>query len=114
MRFAVILALAAFCATAVVTAAEPVKTQIVDTKDMKASKEFKILKVAYGTKDKQKDLTKEFSEAMKKGQKFTANNRFGDPARGLGKTLEVVYTINGQIKAASVKEGQTLDPKNLK
>ncbi len=114
MRFALMLALAAFCATAVVNAADPVKTQLVDTKDMKASKEFKILKVAYGTKAKQKDLTKQFVEAMKKGQTFKADNRFGDPARGEGKTLEVVYTVNGQIKVASVKERQTLDPKTLK
>ncbi len=114
MRFALMLALAAFCATAVVNAADPVKTQIVDTKDMKASKEFKVLKVAYGTKTQQKDLTKEFVEAMKKGQTFKADNRFGDPAHGKGKILEVVYTVNGQIKVASVKEHQTLDPKTLK
>ena len=108
MKFALMIALAAFCATAVVNAADPVKTQLVDTK------EFKILKVAYGTKAKQKDLTKQFVEAMKKGQTFAANNRFGDPARGEGKTLEVVYSVNGQIKVASVKERQTLDPKTLK
>lgn len=114
MKFAIV-AVAALCAVGVI-AAEPVKTKIVCTKDMKATKEFKVLKAAYGTKDKQKDVTKQVIAAMAKKQKNiqASNSLAGDPAVGIGKSLEIVYSVNGQIKAIAVNEGGVIDFSKLK
>lgn len=115
MKFTAIL-LAAFCAATIAVAAEPVKTQLVCTKDMKATKEFKLLKAVYGTKEKNVDVTAKVQNMLnKKAPEIVASNgNFTDPHHGVGKTLEIVYSVNGQIKAVSARENGKIKTADLK
>ena len=51
----------------------------------------------------------------KKAKEIPASNTlFTDPHKGKGKTLEVVYSVNGKIKARSVREAGKLKTADLK
>ena len=110
------IALALFCAAAAVFAQELPKTTMLCTREMKATKEFKLLKAVYGTKEKNIDVTAKVQAMLdKKAKEIPATNAlFTDPHKGKGKTLEVVYSVNGKIKARSVREAGKLKTADLK
>lgn len=110
------IALALFCAAAVAVAQDLPKTTLVCTKDMKATKEFKLLKACYGTKEKNIDVTAKVQEMLNKKAKEIAvhNGNFTDPHKGKAKVLEIVYSVDGKIKAVSVKERGKLKTADLK
>ena len=65
-----------------------------------------------GKRAKQVDLTKKIQKRVDAG-KFTFNAGYEfagrDPARGIHKTLELEYSINGKLKKASLREGTEFD-----
>ena len=56
------------------------------------------------------DVTTKFSEIVKAGSLLVeaTNGNFGDPARGIVKTLRVEYTVDGKTAVQTVKENQTI------
>lgn len=93
-----------------------VQTKIISTVGMKPEQRFKILKAAFGVKQRYFDVTRLINEALAKNQKNirASVEIFGDPFRSEAKILEIVYTVNNEIKAVSVHENELLDFSLLK
>ena len=111
--FTVVLALV--CSFAVF-GEEPLVTKIVPVAGLVPKQNFEVLKAAFGTKDKHYDVTKKIKEAVDAKQpNIRAETAiFGDPIPEHSKILEVVYTVNNQLKAVSVNENEILDLTLLK
>lgn len=115
MKFALILMIAA-SAFFTVSAAEPAESaaqpvlKLTDTKDCKPTEKLTILKAVFGA-DKENciDVTKVVQARVNKKQDVPALNIYGkDPAKGKTKYLEIVYSVNEQIKTVSLKERTTM------
>lgn len=104
MKLLAALFLAGACAVSVF--AQDVKAELIDVKPLKATKEFKVLKAAYGVKGKSNDVTVAVQNMVKAKKEIAANNNLpgGDPAEGKSKKLEIVYSVNGKIKVVTVPE----------
>jgi len=65
-----------------------------------------------GNPAKQVDLTKKIQKRVAAGNfTFPASHLFAgrDPARGINKTTELEYTIDGKVKRVSLREGEVYD-----
>ena len=95
---------------------EPLVTKIVPVAGLVPKQNFEVLKAAFGTKDKHYDVTKKIKEALAANQLTIRAETaiFGDPIPEHSKILEVVYTVNNQLKAVSVNENEILDLTLLK
>lgn len=65
-----------------------------------------------GVPDKQFDVTAQVRKIVEAGRsQLTANNALAgrDPAYGTKKTLELSYSVDGELKEASLEEGSSLD-----
>lgn len=106
--------LALFCLTGF--ADGPVTTKIISTVGMQPKQNFEILKAAFGTKEKHHDVTLKIKKALETNTRTIRAETaiFGDPIPAESKVLEIVYTVNNQIKAVSVNENELLDLSLLK
>ena len=95
---------------------EPPAAKIIPVAGLVPKQNFEVLKAAFGTKDKHYDVTKKIKEALDAKQlNIRAETAiFGDPTPDHAKILEVVYTVNNQLKAVSVNENGILDLSLLK
>jgi len=77
--------------------------------------EVVVKSVLYGVNGKpqqQIDLTEKVRKLVDSGEfSFSASYQFagGDPARGIHKTTEIEYTIDGEVKTQSLREGAVCD-----
>lgn len=108
--YATTLSLCSFAAFA----ASGIKSVLIETKTLKPTKEFAIVKAVYGAKGKVKDVTEIVQNEVKAKKDIVANNRFGDPAPGVAKKFEVIYSIDGKLKLIRVNEGTTVKLDSLK
>ena len=109
------LVLALVCSFAVF-GEETLATKIIPVAGLVPKQNFEVLKAAFGTKEKHYDVTKKIKDALDaKQMNIRAETAiFGDPTPAHAKILEVVYTVNNQLKAVSVNENAILDLTLLK
>ena len=71
---------------------------------------LQIVSARYGAGDRWADVTKKVQGLVKRNrlEVKASNTVFGDPARGITKSLEVNYTLNGKPGHARVGEHGTL------